>query len=507
MKTPGRPRSIWRTPISLAVLSVGAGLLLASVSIGAEPANSKDAAGLLQSEAGSSRRVVPGEGFAYLGTIRPRHARQIEASNWSVGAETMDRDYTVYANWKDYLGPLGVKKARIQSGWAKTEKERGKYDWGWIDEIIPDMVRQGVEPWVCLCYGNPIYPGGGDVGLGGGMPRSQEALQAWERYVAAFVERYKQHVDEWEIWNEPRTGRGEGAVQYAQFVARTARTIRAGQPEATVIIAAGGSFDVVFAEQVLTWLRKRGELSLVDQVAYHPYSANPDQSYGKVAQLRKVVGSISPRIKIRQGENGCPSAPGGFGALGNLAWTERAQAKWALRRMLGDLGRDIPSSYFAICDMHYPNRVNYKGLLATKPDKTVDHVKPAYRAIQHLTAIFDNRLQRAEDLAATVSGGSQESRFAVFGYRGPGGGHALTLWRTSDKPDDRPEVEHVGLAVAKCRFESPVWIDLVSGRVFEIDAALWTEEAGSFVFKRVPVYDSVVLVADRRLIEGVLELD
>ena len=106
----------------------------------------------------------PGDGYTCIGKIRPRHAREVRASNWSVGAETMDRDYTIYANWRKHLGPLGVKKARIQSGWAKTEQRRGEYDWEWLDEIILDMVDQGVEPWVCLCYGNPIYPGGGGTG-------------------------------------------------------------------------------------------------------------------------------------------------------------------------------------------------------------------------------------------------------------------------------------------------------------------------------------------------------
>jgi hypothetical protein len=95
-----------------------------------------------------------GDGYRYVGNVQPRHARDIVASNWSIGAETMDRDCTIYANWRQHLGPLGVKKARIQSGWAKTEKKRGVYDWAWVDEIVLDMVDQGVEPWGCLCYGN-----------------------------------------------------------------------------------------------------------------------------------------------------------------------------------------------------------------------------------------------------------------------------------------------------------------------------------------------------------------
>jgi hypothetical protein len=137
-----------------------------------------------------SAGLVPGKGYEFVGTVTPRHARQIAASTWSVGAETMDRDFTIYANWKTYLGPLGAKAARVQSGWAKTEKAMGQYDWAWLDEIIPDMNAQGVRPWVCLCYGNPIYEGGGGTGLGGGLPKSDAALAAWEKYVAAIVERY-----------------------------------------------------------------------------------------------------------------------------------------------------------------------------------------------------------------------------------------------------------------------------------------------------------------------------
>ena len=59
--------------------------------------------------------IDPGEGYSYIGNIQSRHAREIESSNWSIGAETMDRDFTIYRHWREHLGPLGVKKARIQS--------------------------------------------------------------------------------------------------------------------------------------------------------------------------------------------------------------------------------------------------------------------------------------------------------------------------------------------------------------------------------------------------------
>jgi len=466
----------------------------------------------------------PGVGYTYLGKIRPRHAREIQSSNWSVGAETMDRDYTVYANWKKYLGPLGVKKARIQAGWAKTEQEPGKYDWTWLDEIIPDMVDQGVEPWVCLCYGNPIYPGGGGTGLSGGLPSSAEALAAWDAFVAAFVDRYKEHVDEWEIWNEPRGGQ-KAVPQYADLVVRTAEAIRQRQPESRIIVAAGGAFDTKFVESLLGWLKAKGSLDLVNEVTYHPYATNPDSIHDRVRQLRDAVARYSTEITLRQGENGAPSKRGSFGALANYDWTEERQAKWALRRLLGDLGRDIPSSYFAICDMVYlvtnkgrdsdlrdasselQTKINYKGLLAVDPDKTVDHAKTAYQAVQHVTAIFDDSLKRIEDYTCEVTGGAEESSYSVFGYHASGGKQIVTLWRDSDPPGERPELDRVSLSIRHGGFADPVLVDMLSGKVYGISRSLWTESDKVLTFTSVPVYDAVILIAERSAIPAGLIRD
>ncbi len=444
----------------------------------------------------AAEAAIPAPGPC-VGSIKPRHAREIKASNWSIGAETMDRDFTIYRHWKQYLGPLGAKKARIQAGWAKTEKEKGTYDWAWLDEIIPDMVARGVEPWVCLCYGNPVYPGGGDTGLGGGLPTSEEALKAWDRFVAAFVDRYKQHVDEWEIWNEPGLRGKNKSEPYAKLLVRTARVVKGRQPDAKILAFAMAGIKIDFVKGVLGHVKRQDALDLIDEVTYHPYSYNPDQSYGAVAQLRKTVAVFSDRIRIRQGENGAPSKAAGFGALGKYDWNETRQAKWALRRLLGDLGRDIPSSYFSICDMQYTTRTNYKGLLAVNADRTVVGPKPAYFAVQRLTAVFDDTVKRIPDFRAEVSGGAEGSRHAVFGYAAAGGGRIVTLWRTNDAPGKRPDWEDVKLALPGSTFKEPVWVDLLTGRVHVFDAASWKREGDGTVFARVPVYDTAVLVAER----------
>ncbi|MBD3375470.1 hypothetical protein GF406_10580, partial [candidate division KSB1 bacterium] len=313
--------------------------------------------------------------FPVLGKVQPRHARDILASNWSVGAETMDRDYTLYANWKEYLGPLGIKKARIQAGWARTEKEKGVYDFAWLDDIVFNMHRQGVEPWMCLCYGNLLYSPSG-IEVGSALPREEEALVAWEDWVSQVVVRYKDVIDEWEVWNEPNNHKENTPQVYADFLLRTATAVREVQPDAIVIAFGLGRFDISWIEAVLDHVQNADKLHLIDQVTYHPYKYNPDKSYPQVAALRQAIARYSDRIMIRQGECGAPSTRLHTRAsLANHDWTEISQSKWALRRLLGDLGRDIPSSIFAMMDMKYPAGMNIKGLLKSRDDQTVEYAK------------------------------------------------------------------------------------------------------------------------------------
>ncbi len=392
----------------------------------------------------------PGEGYELLGTVKPRHAREIKSSNWSVGAETMDRDFTVYASWREYLGPLGAKGARIQSGWAKTEKSKREYDWAWVDEIIPDMVNQGVKPWVCLCYGNPIYEGGGGTGLGGGLPTSAEALGAWDRYVAAFVRRYGEYVDQWEIWNEPNAP----PPVYADLVVRTTRVIRGIQPGARIIVAAWRD-----TKAILERLKEHDAIGLVNEFAYHPY-AQP----GHLPQVSSRAASCSPLTAA--------TSSGGerTGLLPNPARSARCQVRLE-RGETGQVGppaaprrfgADIPSMYFSICDMQWRPPQLQRCLLAINDDKTVHHAKKAYYAVRRIMAIFDGTVTEIPDFAATVEGG-ETGRLLGVAYRTVSLTQRSSPSGDSERPGERPDIEQVTLALAGIRFAQPVWVDTPTG--------------------------------------------
>jgi beta-glucosidase/6-phospho-beta-glucosidase/beta-galactosidase len=175
-----------------------------------------------------------------IGEIKPRHAKEIEASPWSVGAETMDREYTIYANWNQHLGPLGVKKARIQSGWRKTEPRKGTYDFTWLDTIIYNMHDQKVKPWMNLSFGNPLYTEFKGDPVRGDIPKTAEAKRAWNAFVKQLVVRYQHIINEWEIWNEPAYYKNITPEEYVELVIATGDAIRSIQPNASLYLFAYG---------------------------------------------------------------------------------------------------------------------------------------------------------------------------------------------------------------------------------------------------------------------------
>jgi hypothetical protein len=118
-----------------------------------------------------------------VGTIKPKSSKDIQFSRISLGFEKLDRNVFDPEKAYDKVAECGVKKARIQSGWQRTEKEKGVYDFAWLDSVVDNLIAIGVEPWLCLCYGNDLYTEMAKVHFGavGCVPiHSEEEKQAWQ---------------------------------------------------------------------------------------------------------------------------------------------------------------------------------------------------------------------------------------------------------------------------------------------------------------------------------------
>ena len=204
----------------------------------------------------SAAALLGATAFAYeanpVARIRPRLASDVTSSNWTIGCEVLDRELAVFAEYKDFLPPLGIKRIRLQGGWARCEKEKGVYDFSWLDEPVDFCRAHGIEVLLETSYGNPIYAGAGGWDLGGGFPKSEEGLAAWDRWVEALATHFKGRVTDWAMWNEPDLKGKKTPAEIAAFNVRTAKIVKRIIPDARIAGLSLSRNDAAYVEKCLT---------------------------------------------------------------------------------------------------------------------------------------------------------------------------------------------------------------------------------------------------------------
>lgn len=435
----------------------------------------------------------PGADWNVLGTVRPKSASEITAGqNWTLGCETLDRDYIFWDTYKEYVAPLGIRRIRLQAGWAKTEKEKGVYDFAWLDAIINDALARGLEIWLETDYGNPIYPGGGGWDLGAGFPVSEEALAAWDRWVEALATRYKGKVRDFAMWNEPDSKKSE---LIALFNIRTAEIILRVNPDARIGALSLASNNPMKVKECLDVFEREGKMHLFTWLIYHGYALNPDTSYQRVSKLQEIVDSYPHKLKLWQGENGCPSEMAHKFALSNHPWSELTQAKWDSRRMLGDLGHDVISSVFTICDFDHSGReINRKGLLKINDKNSLAKVKMAYYTVQNIASLFDLSLERQKEYAANVP----DENVTWYAFRDAAKKQdLLVFWDGTQIPSESNETRAVTWTLENAQIADPVLVDVLTGRIYEIPAKNIQRDGETLTLTEIPVYDAPLVITDR----------
>jgi len=123
------------------------------------------------------------------------------------------------------------------------------------------------------------------------------------------------------------------------------------------------------------------------------------------------------------------------------------------------------------------------------------YAKPAYDAARNVMSVFDDDLVRAADVPCEADAGQ---KLALTVYR-----HAKTkktvvaTWLSGAVPSDANETVPVDFRFERGGIEEPVYADLRTGVVYRIPAESVAREGEALVLRRIPVYDSPVLLADR----------
>jgi hypothetical protein len=453
-------------------------------------------------------------GLESLGATPTRDSASIGASPLSVGYECLDRYLFQSEKTYDAAAHLGVKWARVQTGWSRCELEKGKFNFQWLDGIVDSLIRGGIRPWFNLGYGNKLYsPESPLISAVGYAPLiTAEAREAWVRFVRNIADHYRTRVTHWEIWNEPN-GRpfwkpeSPSADHYVDLVKLSVPLIRDAVPGAVIIggAIAGGvrpdSFD--YLERALD----DGLARYCDRLSFHPYRPNPDTDYDSdVRALRGLLARYKPELPLWQGECGCPSHNGGVAALSELDWNETRQAKWLLRRVMGDLHMRLElSSWFEISDLaNYVEGTKVKGGTAyfgllRRDDYTP---KPSYFAYQCLCALFDADTARVDLPFHCVPADSHPAfapeaiRTSTFERKGR---PLFAFWYPSSFTSDfTPSSVSVLLRGGSAEgLSEPILIDPLERRAYR---PAEVERKGRFWSVSVPLTDYPLILTDKALL-------
>lgn len=455
-----------------------------------------------------------------VGQICPKKSVDIQKSKIGLGFEKLDRGIFDPEEAYQYVAESGVKWARLQSGWQRTEKTPGVYDFGWLDQIVDRLISIGVEPWLCLCYGNELYSEAAKSVFGAvGIPpiHSEAERTAWANYVRATVAHFKGRIHYYEIWNEP-DGKWcwkhcvePDGLEYAAFAKATALACREADPECEVIGLAtccSKAFVSRFAES--------GALDFIDGLSYHAYSADEKDWTEWVRFYKSIRSEYRPNLKIIQGESGTQSRSDGAGALRGGAWTEKKQAKYLLRHLITDLANGVElTSYFSCMDMAEAlngtvgNAVSYRdygyfGVLRSgfnSNGKTAGACspKPSYFALQTLCSVLSEEYECCEvplnglvlDSRRLLGEDFDFENTAHYAFKRADGSYAVMYWVPKSILSETYEGT-VSVALNEALRGKDIYLtDLLDGSVYQLSGDMIGENG---VLKNLPATDSPLML-------------
>ncbi|WPJ95578.1 beta-galactosidase [Coraliomargarita algicola] len=486
-------------------------------------------------------------GLSETGSVSYRSSSQVGQSRIGLGFETLDREMFKPEACYDLLEQSGIKWARVQTGWLRCEKEKGVYDFTWLDEVVDSLSQRGIQPWFNVSYGNPIYmPDAPHKTAVGCVPLyfGEEATQAWKNYVAALAKHYKGRVEIYEIWNESNHPsfwhpHPVSSVDYTELVRVSRAAIIPEIPDAK-IVACTASPDEKFIYGCLD----AGVAELVHAVSIHPYHSVPEDVHSHpasdeiraafaacpenihyestVKNLRATFAKRAPHLELWQGECGCPAenlghADAGWMRVFNM--DEPKQAKWLLRRVLTDLALEMDMiSYFHATDLmeqayRQANGNAQVGGVKLGVIKGLSYEpKLSYSALQGMCALFDSEMEQRP--LVTRSGlsrmGRCESKLPMIAMR------VLTFERRGYPfyiyylPEDvqletsvRNDFWFQMLHETEHRIEQPVLVDLLQNKVFDLSEFRKGEGVCyDWMLEGIPLADYPLIITDQKALSG-----
>lgn len=124
-------------------------------------------------------------------------------------------------------GLCGAKVMRNDTEWNLIQPEPGIWNYSLFDHIVEAFGKRGIELNAILAY-SPLWA----------RDREQFPRQdAWRNFVRRTVERYRDRIRFWEVWNEPDLPGFApfGSDRYVEMLKNAYTEIKLAAPEAVVL--------------------------------------------------------------------------------------------------------------------------------------------------------------------------------------------------------------------------------------------------------------------------------
>ncbi len=205
----------------------------------------------------------------------------VAAVPWGIAGSASS--YSISGSWFPKAGKeMGVPWVRFFPEWRSLEPSKGNFKWDAADKVLKSAAEHKLKV-------NAI--------LMGSTPWTKDKIHAfpmnnladWSDWVTACVERYKDQVQHWEVWNEGNAGFNDGkhtTTDYANLAIATYTAAKKADPKAQVALSVA-SYDPAYINQVLIAMKQAGKPNCFDYICVHPYevAGGLEDAYGEIPFL------------------------------------------------------------------------------------------------------------------------------------------------------------------------------------------------------------------------------
>jgi hypothetical protein len=434
-------------------------------------------------------------------------------------------------HWWTSIFDSGVKWVRLgqyensseKTSWDWVEQEPGLYRVRTeVDEAIRSLDEYGVSIELQLCYGNGLYegdartrlphidpaaPGIGDQdepapAIYHGL-KTEAEIQGFLNYARFMVNRYRDKIQYWEVWNEPNIGywrpnvesheqRAAKGREYGRALCPVADVIHELDPRSKVIF--GGTSEI---DRSLVLAALSACPSKVDVMAYHTYPGygrnEPPEEEDALEDAdlfrEEVLRVPGVRQDIEFWENEWNTPP---------AWknsNQSVQARYLPRFFLQALSQGVKPFFWEFIPGTDGNEGDQMGLLHGETSaRDAFRPRPAYHAFEVTSALFgQTEPDPMADIILDPPKPYSHGQLRKNAYRDRKSGkriYAVWLALVSDPADNFSPLEvEAGFPASGIR--KPILVDLRTGR---ITPAVWVNREKQTL--RIPLKDSAVAIAD-----------